>query len=217
MIGEPQRAFYGNQFGLTFPVFVHYGVALWVPEIGGPIDPDSEAHDLIMSVPIFHPDQIEHSLTTLETARPDNTPALGSARRELAQLDKKMARYREALEAGTDPILVAEWTTDVQRKRQLATDRIIALQADEQSNRTLTRAEIETLIESLGGMADILGRADASEKLELYRQLGLKLTYDHTARSVVAEVDPQPPVGVVVVSEGGLEPPRPLKGTSTSS
>ena len=25
VIGEPARAFYGNQFGLTFPVFVHYG------------------------------------------------------------------------------------------------------------------------------------------------------------------------------------------------
>jgi site-specific DNA recombinase len=32
------------------PVFTHYGVQLWVPEVGGPIDPDSEAHDLIMSV-----------------------------------------------------------------------------------------------------------------------------------------------------------------------
>ena len=34
VIGEPQRAFYGNQYGLTFPVFVHYGVALWVPGRG---------------------------------------------------------------------------------------------------------------------------------------------------------------------------------------
>jgi site-specific DNA recombinase len=50
VIGEPQRAFYGNQYGLTMPVFTHYGVELWVPEVGGPIDPDSEAHDLIMSV-----------------------------------------------------------------------------------------------------------------------------------------------------------------------
>jgi site-specific DNA recombinase len=50
VIGEPQRAFYGNQFGLTFPVLVHYGITLWVPEVGGPIDPESEAHDLIMSV-----------------------------------------------------------------------------------------------------------------------------------------------------------------------
>ena len=32
------------------PVFTHYGVELWVPEVGGPVDPDSEAHDLIMSV-----------------------------------------------------------------------------------------------------------------------------------------------------------------------
>ncbi|MGP4030375.1 hypothetical protein [Actinomadura sp. 3N407] len=28
VIGEPQRAFYGNQFGNTFPLFEHYGVSL---------------------------------------------------------------------------------------------------------------------------------------------------------------------------------------------
>jgi site-specific DNA recombinase len=50
VIGEPHRAFYGNQFGLTFPVFDHYDVPLWVPEVGGPIDPWNEAHDLVMSV-----------------------------------------------------------------------------------------------------------------------------------------------------------------------
>lgn len=50
VIGEPQRAFYGNQYGLTIPIFQHYGIELWVPEVGGPIDPDNEAHDLVMSV-----------------------------------------------------------------------------------------------------------------------------------------------------------------------
>ena len=50
VIGEPQRAFYGSQFGMTFPVFVHYGVGLWVPEIGGAIDPGSDAHDLVMAL-----------------------------------------------------------------------------------------------------------------------------------------------------------------------
>src|SRR5512135_665403 len=50
VIGEPQRAFYGNQFSLTFPVFVHYGVELWVPEVGGKVDPGSDAHDLVMSL-----------------------------------------------------------------------------------------------------------------------------------------------------------------------
>jgi DNA invertase Pin-like site-specific DNA recombinase len=50
VIGEPHRAFYGNQYGLTAPVFEHYGVPLWVPEVGGPIDPQNEAHELVMSV-----------------------------------------------------------------------------------------------------------------------------------------------------------------------
>jgi DNA invertase Pin-like site-specific DNA recombinase len=50
VIGEPQRAFSGAQFQLVFPVLTHYGIELWVPEIGGPVDPDSEAHDLVMSL-----------------------------------------------------------------------------------------------------------------------------------------------------------------------
>lgn len=50
VIGEPARASYGNQFSLTFPVFVHYGVELWVPEVGGAVDPGSDAHDLVMSL-----------------------------------------------------------------------------------------------------------------------------------------------------------------------
>jgi DNA invertase Pin-like site-specific DNA recombinase len=50
IIGEPHRAFYGGQYGLTFPLFDHYGVPLWVPEIGGAIDPVNEAHDMIMSM-----------------------------------------------------------------------------------------------------------------------------------------------------------------------
>jgi hypothetical protein len=39
-----------NQFGLTFALFTHYGVTLWVPEVGGPLDSDNEAHDLVTSV-----------------------------------------------------------------------------------------------------------------------------------------------------------------------
>ena len=49
VIGEPARAFYGQQFGDTFPLFTHYGVELWVPEVGGKVDPGSDAHDLLMS------------------------------------------------------------------------------------------------------------------------------------------------------------------------
>lgn len=50
VIGEPARAFYGPQFALTFPVLTHHGVGLWVPEVGGAVDPGSEAHDLVMTL-----------------------------------------------------------------------------------------------------------------------------------------------------------------------
>jgi site-specific DNA recombinase len=50
VIGEPQRAFFGAQFALTFPLFEHYGVELWVPEVGGRVDPGSEAHDMVMTL-----------------------------------------------------------------------------------------------------------------------------------------------------------------------
>lgn len=50
VVGEPQRAFHGNQFGLVFPLFVNRRVNLWVPEVGGPIDPESEAHDMMMTM-----------------------------------------------------------------------------------------------------------------------------------------------------------------------
>lgn len=45
-----RSATYGNQYGLMFPVLAHYGVRLWVPEVGGAVDSDSEAHDLVVSV-----------------------------------------------------------------------------------------------------------------------------------------------------------------------
>jgi len=50
VIGEPHRAFYGNQYSLTFPLFEHFKIPLWVPEVGGAIDPANEAHDMIMGV-----------------------------------------------------------------------------------------------------------------------------------------------------------------------
>lgn len=46
VIAEPQRAFSGGQFQLVFPQLTHYGVDLWVPELGGRVDPDSEGHEM---------------------------------------------------------------------------------------------------------------------------------------------------------------------------
>jgi hypothetical protein len=139
----------------------------------------------------------------LEAAQPDNRPALDAARRSLATLDQKLARHRAALEAGTDPALVAGWTREVQKERELVVAQKAALEAATATHQRLNAAGIKQLVDSLGGLIEILRKADSEDELELYRQLGLKLTYDHTARTVLAEANPKPPVGIVVVSGGG--------------
>ena len=49
VIAEPQRAFSGTQFeGILFQ-FAHYGVPLWVPELGGPIDINNDGHYMCLS------------------------------------------------------------------------------------------------------------------------------------------------------------------------
>ena len=44
VIGEYERAFYGSQYAAVAPLLEHYGVQLWMPEVGGRVDYASE-HD----------------------------------------------------------------------------------------------------------------------------------------------------------------------------
>lgn len=48
VIGEYERAFYGNQFTLMAPLFEHHGVQLWMPETCGRIDFEAEGHEQLM-------------------------------------------------------------------------------------------------------------------------------------------------------------------------
>jgi hypothetical protein len=48
VIGEYERAFYGNQYTLMAPLFEHYGVGLWMPEVGGRVDWHAEDHEQTM-------------------------------------------------------------------------------------------------------------------------------------------------------------------------
>jgi site-specific DNA recombinase len=51
VVGEPQRAFGDTgQVQTVLAQLGHYDVQLWVPELGGPVDPTSEIHDIILSL-----------------------------------------------------------------------------------------------------------------------------------------------------------------------
>jgi len=48
VVGEYDRAFYGGQYAQMAPLFEHYGVQLWTPEAGGPVDFQAADHELLM-------------------------------------------------------------------------------------------------------------------------------------------------------------------------
>ncbi len=48
VIGEYERAFYGGQYAAMAPLFEHYGIQLWTPEAGGPVDFQADEHEQMM-------------------------------------------------------------------------------------------------------------------------------------------------------------------------
>jgi site-specific DNA recombinase len=48
VIGEYERAFYGSQYASMAPLFEHYGIQLWMPEVGGAVDWHAEDHEQAM-------------------------------------------------------------------------------------------------------------------------------------------------------------------------
>jgi hypothetical protein len=53
-------------------------------------------------------------------------------------------------------------------------------------------------------LLNALRHADPADKTEVYRELGVRLIYNHTEHTVLAETRPTSSVCVVSVSEGGL-------------
>jgi site-specific DNA recombinase len=48
VIGKYERAFYGSQYASMAPLFEHYGIQLWMPEVGGRVDWHAEDHEQTM-------------------------------------------------------------------------------------------------------------------------------------------------------------------------
>jgi hypothetical protein len=110
-------------------------------------------------------------------------------------------RHRAALEAGADPEMVAEWTRDVRRRRDAAE---AALRGRPQSPVPLTGAQVADAVESLGGLCVSWPTQPREDKCDLYRELGVSMTYQYQDRTVLVEATPRSTVDLMVVSEGGV-------------
>ncbi|WP_159044971.1 hypothetical protein [Streptomyces sp. NRRL F-5122] len=67
----------------------------------------------------FAPHRLEETISLMHTAQSDTAPAPSAkdVSRVVADCDTKLARYRDALEAGADPKVVAGWIAEVQARR----------------------------------------------------------------------------------------------------
>ncbi|MGW9205648.1 recombinase family protein [Embleya sp. NPDC055664] len=157
----------------------------------------------------FGPDNLTDTIDRMYAAQPDPTQALATkeATQVITDCDRKLTRYRAALEAGTDPGLIATWTAEVQATRAQALARTHTLT----EGRRMERSEVEALVHEIGNIRAALAEAEPQLKADTYEALGLELTYDPTTQQVRAEASLDPhKLGLRSVSEGGLEPPSPF-------
>ena len=112
-----------------------------------------------------------------------------SAKQAVRHCDDRLAKYRAALDAGVDPIVVGQWITEVQGQRLRAE---LALQQTKPGDR-MTKDQIKAVVAQLGDVMGVLKRADPADKAEVYAQLGLRLIYKPDSRTVTAEARPTDP------------------------
>jgi site-specific DNA recombinase len=166
----------------------------------------------------FEPSRLRDTVHALETAQLDgHSTDQVKAQKTIHDCTRKIRNYRAALDAATGDtaaVTIATWITEAEAERATAQAQLHAARHRHQ----MSSDEINALVSTTGAIAYVLRDADPAQKASLYLELGLKLIFRPSPAVLRVEARPKPRhVGVRYVSEGGLEPPRPIKGTSTSS
>jgi site-specific DNA recombinase len=103
----------------------------------------------------------------------------------LAECDAKLAQYRAALDAGGDPTVIVGWISETTAVRTATQARRNAKQT---AVERMSEGQISMIIDSLGGLLQLLRQADPRDKAEIYSRLGLQLTYHPGSETLIAEV-----------------------------
>jgi site-specific DNA recombinase len=125
---------------------------------------------------LFEPERIDETVAQLAaTAAPRESDAacIEAARRQLVDCDARLAKYRTALEHGTDPTVVAVWIAEVQGERLTAERKLV----EARPAASMSPAELTRVIEELGDLRPVLAAADPALKADVYADLGITLTY----------------------------------------
>ncbi|MEV7008413.1 zinc ribbon domain-containing protein [Streptosporangium sp. NPDC051022] len=108
-----------------------------------------------------------------EYGQVNHGPGTEAASQRISECDRKLAQHRAALEVGADPVLVTQWMAETQAQRAAAQAQLRQTGA----RRCMTREEINTVMNALGNLVQVMQEADPVDKAEIYAQIGLRLTY----------------------------------------
>jgi len=134
---------------------------------------------------LFDDNHINETCAALEAATgPDlaDQNRQTTARKKLKECDDKLTKYRQALEAGTDPAIVGEWIEEVTLARKGAE---IALRPTTTKG-LLTSAEIKHLVRQLKGIVATLANAEPEDRKAVYSELSLTVVYHNDGRMQVS-------------------------------
>jgi site-specific DNA recombinase len=136
----------------------------------------------------FAPHRLTNTLRDLAAAQRHETTQAGDdeeTARKIAECDRKLAQYRAALDAGADPATVAAWIAETGAQKA-SYARVMRKPAT--TRHRMTEAEIKAIVDKLAEIARVLADADPDDKAEVFRQLGLKLTYQPSRQVAEAEI-----------------------------
>ncbi|MET8329701.1 zinc ribbon domain-containing protein [Streptomyces sp. NPDC005181] len=142
---------------------------------------------------IFLPHRLDETIDLMAACAPDRTgesSTAAAARAVITACDTKLATHRAALEAGADPALITSWIAETQARRATAEAELRT--ATNTPTGRMTRDEIARLVRSISDLASVIRQADPVDKAEIYRQVGLRLTFAPGQTTVRVEIHLEP-------------------------
>jgi site-specific DNA recombinase len=107
--------------------------------------------------------------------------------RTLADCQRKLAHYRAALDAGSDPATVTAWINQTIAEQAVAQAKRAQLRAARPM--TVTKDQLRAIVTQTGDMIRSLDSAKPADRAQLYERLGIEGLYQPRERLVVVSAD----------------------------
>jgi hypothetical protein len=131
----------------------------------------------------FDPETIDATAASLEAALEDpRVEARRESARQVRRCDDRLAKYRDALDAGVDPIVFGQWITEVQGQRLRAVLAVLQIKSGDR----MTKDQIKAIVAQLGDVMHVL-KSRPRRQAYVDAQVGLRVTYQPHTRTVTAE------------------------------